>query len=480
MTETMEKLTIDTILQATAGTLITRDFEKMSRLRPKGVSIDSRTIQRGDLFFALRGERLDGHNFVAESFHGGALGAVISKQWAEENHGTLRDTWTIVVVDDTLRAFQECARFYRSLFSIPVVAVTGTNGKTTTKDMTAAVLSRTERCLKIEGNLNNHIGLPLTLFRLTSDHSAAVVELGMRASGEIARLAEVSDPQVGVITNVGPAHFQFFHSLKEIAQAKAELLDYFSPSGTAALNSDDALVMAESGRMRGNVVTFGLNPKADVRAEHIRVTSSGGIAFQTGDGLSVELLVPGRSMVHNALAAIAVGRKFDVPDKTLQEVLAGFQPQPMRMELCRVNGLRILNDAYNANPVSMREAVRTLQEFPCTGKKIAILGDMLELGEWATEAHRDLGKMIGTSDISSLLTVGTLSRFIAEEAIRAGMPPHRVHHCESRDGVVDTLLGIGGDGDCVLVKGSRKMALEEIVEGLRKRVRIEKMSREKA
>ena len=464
----MERVTIDDVVKAAAGTLEGEGLEPASRLCPAGVSIDSRTLKRGDLFFALRGERYDGHDFAVEAFRKGAVAGVVSKGWVAANRGALKRTWVCIGVEDTLQAFGECAGYYRSLFSIPVIAVTGTNGKTTTKDMVAAVLSEQGRCLKTEGNFNNHIGLPLTLFRLCSEHRSAVLELGMRAAGEIGRLARMCDPQFGVITNVGPAHIQFLSSLEEIARAKGELLECLGPADTALLNGDDELVMGQRERVRGRVVTFGLNREADVRGGHVGITASGGISFETDDGLDIALKTPGRSMVYNALAAVAVGREFHVPAQRMKAALERFQPQPMRMEVCTVNGLRLINDAYNANPVSMRGAIETLVEMECAGRRIAVLGDMLELGDWALQAHRDIGKLVGESGVDHLFTVGELARGMGEGAVAAGMDPDRVHQFESREGVVDALTEIGKNGDLVLVKGSRKMGLEGIVDGLRK------------
>lgn len=462
----MEHLTIGDVVKATAGTLRGEDLKRAGKVRPTGVSIDSRTVNNGDLFFALQGERYDGHDFTEEAWHKGAVAAVVSEDWAKAKCGEPTRGGRSIVVKDTLEAFGACARYYRSRFSLPVIAVTGTNGKTTTKDMVAAVLSTHGVCLKTEGNLNNHIGLPLTLFRLRSAQNFAVVELGMRSSGEIERLATICDPQIGVITNVGPAHIQFFPSVEEIARAKAELLDCLGPSGTAVLNADDELVMGQRRRMRGRIVTFGLKGEADVRGTGVRITASGGIAFETDDGLDIALHTPGRSMVYNALAAIAVGREFGIPRERMRAALGEFQAQPMRMEMRAMNGLRIINDAYNANPVSMRGAVQTLMDIPCSGKRIAVLGDMLELGDWARQAHQDIGKVVGESGVDYLFALGDLAHFVAQEAVAAGMAQERVQRCENRDEVVDRLREIGRSGDLILVKGSRKMGLEEIVEGL--------------
>ena len=461
----MEKLTFDNVVKITGGTLVGENLETV-HFHPSGVSIDSRTLQKGNLFFALRGERFDGHDFAFEALDKGALAIVVSRQWARANLMGRKKKRVAILVDDTLKAFQACAGYYRTLFSLPVVAVTGTNGKTTTKDMVAAVLSQKSRCLQTRGNENNHIGLPLTLFRLRPDHAIAVVELGMRARGEISQLAEICDPHIGLITNVGPAHIQFFRDVEEIARAKGELLDHLGPTDTAILNADDHLVMKQRGRMRGEVITFGFSHKADVRTEAIQTTPTGGMTFDLEDGLRIQLRVPGKHMVSNALAAIAVGEQFDVPRQRMKEALEAFRPQTMRMELVQVGGLRILNDAYNANPDSMRAALETLQDLQCKGKKIAVLGDMLELGEDGPRSHREIGRRVSQADIALLVAVGNLSHFIADEAIRFGLSRQKVHHFTMRDGVLEVLKETVENGDLMLVKGSRKMGLEEIVSGL--------------
>jgi UDP-N-acetylmuramoyl-tripeptide--D-alanyl-D-alanine ligase len=465
----MERFTIGDIVKAVGGQPIGADIEGGMRCRPTAVSIDSRTVGEGDLFFALQGERYDGHDFLGDALAKGATAVVVSRPWAQERKETLRAIGMAILVDDTLRALQECARYYRSLFSIPVVAVTGTNGKTTTKDMISAILSRQENGLWTEGNQNNHIGLPLTLLRLRREHRFAVVELGMRAAGEIAHLAALCDPQIGVMTNIGPAHIQFFQSIEEIAEAKGELLDSLDASDTAILNGDDPHVMAQRSRTEARVVTYGLGWGVDVRAGHVRPAPSGNISFEAMDGLDIELKVPGKHMVYNALAALTVGREFGVSAERMREALASFKPQPMRMEVIHVDSLHILNDAYNANPASMRAALQALCDVTEMKRRIAVLGDMLELGEWAPRVHREIGALAGQSDLAYLLTVGELSHFIAEEAMVSGMSRERVHHFARKQEAIAFLHQITRSGDVVLVKGSRKMGLEEVVAGLREK-----------
>ncbi len=463
----MNRLTIADIIRTTGGTLQGTDPGKVLAVCPTNISIDSRTLQKGDLFFALPGDRLDGHTFLGQVCAGGASAAVVARHWVSGHPAEASLCPVLIQVDDTIQALQAFARFYRSLFPVPVVAVTGTNGKTTTKDMIWAALSTRDRCQRTEGNFNNHIGLPLTLLQLKADSGAMVVELAMRAPGEIARLAHICAPQFGVITNVGPAHIQFFPSIEAIARAKGELLDALGPADMAVLNADDPLVMSQSSRMRGKVVTFGLGPQADFRAHEVETLPGRGVMFRTEAGTLVELPLPGRHMVYNALAAIAVGRAFSVPEPDIAEALAGCRPQPMRMEMIHVDGLQILNDAYNANPVSMRAALETLLEVKGPTRRIAVLGDMLELGDTALESHRQIGRLVAGLGIDLLFTVGHLARCIADEAIAAGMAGHKVAHFEDKKTLADVLTGAAATGDLILVKGSRLMGLEAIVEAMR-------------
>ena len=464
----MKRFTIGEVIQAVQGQPSGPAVAAKLRWQPEGVSTDSRTLRPGQLFVALAGERFDGHRFVGEALNKGAGAVVVSRQWAAANPEALKNIPLAILVEHTLRALQELARWYRSLFAVPVIAVTGTNGKTTTKDMIAAILSQQARGLWTEGNQNNHIGLPLTLLRLQEEHRFAVVELGMRAAGEIAELTAICRPEVGVITNVGPAHIQFFRSVEDIARAKGELLDGLGASGTAVLNGDDELVMAQRGRAWGKVLTFGLGSDADVRAGDLRLNGWGGFSFVATGGLPIELRVPGKHMVMNALAAVAVGREFGVAGESVTEALASFRPQPMRMEVIHVDSLHILNDTYNANPASMRAALQTLREVSGTKRKIAVLGDMLELGEWASRVHRDIGQLAAQSGLAYLLTVGELSRLIAEEAMVSGMAGEQVHHVSGVQEALAFLRETARSGDAILVKGSRQMGLEAVVEGLRK------------
>ncbi|MFH1690629.1 MAG: UDP-N-acetylmuramoyl-tripeptide--D-alanyl-D-alanine ligase [Candidatus Eisenbacteria bacterium] len=420
-----------------------------------GVSTDSRTVRPGDLFFAIRGDNFDGHEYVEDAFAKGACAAVVSDDGARPG--------PVLAVRDTTGALLELAAWYRGRFDIPVVAVTGSNGKTTTKDMTAAVLSTRFRTAKTKGNYNNHIGVPLTLFEIESEHEMAVVEMGMNHPGEIARLAAATRPSVGVITNVAEAHMETMHDIDTIAQAKAELLDALPPDGTSILNWDDSRVKSLWTRGPDSIVTFGLSEDAEVRAVDV-VAAADGVSFELADDGRVTLPVPGRHNVMNALAAIAVGRVMGIPDADAARGLSSFEASPMRMRFERVGAWVVLNDSYNCNPGSLGAALEVLVEVACERTSAAALGDMLELGSTSERAHREAGARAAELGVDRLYLFGTEVAALARGAIEAGMPAQRVRIFESKTALVDTLRKELDESAVLLVKGSRGMCMEEVVE----------------
>ncbi len=426
-----------------------------------GISIDSRTIRAGELFVAIRGPRFDGHDYVAEAFERGASAAVVERDARVGGVGG-----ELVRVPDTVRALQDLAGWYRTRFDLPVVAVTGTNGKTTTKDMIAAVLSTRMTAMRTEGNLNNHIGVPLTLFRLSREHEVAVVEMGMSHMGEIARLAEIARPTVGVITNVSEAHLETLRDLDAVAEAKGELLEALPKEGVAVLNADDPRVMEQATRSKARVVTFGVSSPADTRA--VWVDDSNGVSFEIEGGATVALPTPGGHNVLNALAAVAVGRVFGVDHAAAAAGLAAFEPSPMRMSRVTVGRWTVINDAYNANPGSLAAALRTLAALGRGRKKLAALGDMLELGERGPGAHREAGVLAAELGIDRLFLYGREVRALRDGAVEAGMSPERVHVFEDKRVLVRALGELLEEDAILLVKGSRAMRMEEVVELLRR------------
>lgn len=425
-----------------------------------GVSTDSRTVRPGDLFFAIRGDNFDGHEYVEDAFAKGACAAVVSESRVS-NGGS--GEGPRLFVPDTIDALLQLSGWYRDRFKLPVVAITGSNGKTTTKDMTASILSKHYRTAKTRGNYNNHIGVPMTLFELTSEHEAAVVEMGMNHPGEIARLAEAARPSVGVITNVSEAHMETMHDVDTIAQAKAELLDALPPEGTAILNWDDKRVRALWARGPSSVITFGLSRDAEVRATDVE-SGAAGVSFELADGGRVELPVPGRHNVMNALAAIAVGRAMGVPDEAAIAGLAEFDVSPMRMSVAQVGHLTVINDAYNCNPGSLGAALEVLVEAAGDGVSAAALGDMLELGATSERAHRRAGEQASELGVDRLYLFGTEVEALREGAIAAGMSAEQARIYESKTALVDTLRKELDEPAVLLVKGSRGMRMEEVVE----------------
>lgn len=426
---------------------------------------DSRTVRRGDLFVALSGARFDGHRFVAEALKKGAVGALV-------RHGfKLPGTALLIEVGEPLRALQDLACAHRRRFDIPVVAVSGSNGKTTTKEMIAAILSERFMTLKTEGNLNNHIGVPQTLLRLAPRHEAAVIEMGISGPGEMARLCEIAEPTHGVLTNIGPTHLETLGDVRAVARAKGEMLDALPVDGTAVLNADDAFYDEFCARVRGRVLSFGFSRRADVRALHVETKGPAFTMLRVGvrdraRPFSVSLAAAGAHNVANALAAVAAGLAVGVGEGAIRAGLARHRPAGMRSEVRRWRGVTVLNDCYNANPASMRAALRWLTEARGTGRAIAVLGDMLELGGEAKQAHREIGVEAARLGADYLLTVGALAAGIAEGALSAGMPADCVVAATDHGAAAERLREILRKGDVVLFKGSRGARMERVLEKL--------------
>ncbi|SDF07255.1 UDP-N-acetylmuramoyl-tripeptide--D-alanyl-D-alanine ligase [Sporolituus thermophilus] len=449
----MAKFTVSEVCLAVQGSLI----GGFADITFAGVSTDTRTLKAGDLFIALSGERFDGHEFLHQAAAKGAAGVLISRRDIAIPLGL-----TVILTDDTRKALRDLARFHRLRFDIPVIAITGSNGKTTTKDMTAAVLSSRFKVLKTEANFNNEIGLPLTLLNLMADHQVAVVEMGMRGKGEIRELAEIALPNVGVVTNVGETHIELLGSLENIASAKAELVEAVK-DGLVVLNADNPYVYAMQSKSKAAVTLYGLTHQADVRAEDIR--SDGEQTFfdchYRGQAFAVVLPAIGRHNVYNALAAIAIGLALGLTPEEIAAGLKKFVPSGMRQHIEKKAGYTIINDAYNASPLSMQSAIETLAEI-AGGRKIAVLGDMLELGQVAKEAHRRVGKQLAEIGVDTVITVGTLARDIAVTAKACGVACAIA--CDTHEEAKDALRQVMQVGDTILVKGSRGMKMEKVLD----------------
>lgn len=445
------------------------------------VVIDSRQAQAGDLFVALPGEKVDGHAYVADAFARGALAALVQQDVqldcstidlrAGAQHEPPAGLPVCLRVDDTLAALQRLGQAWRARFeTLRVIGVTGSVGKSSTKELAWAVLARQFRTYKNEGNLNNEIGLPLSLLELKPEHERAVLEMGMYALGEIGRLCQLARPVVGVVTNVGPVHMSRVGSVEAIAQAKAELVEALPPAphGTAILNYDDVLVRKMAGQTRARVLYYGLDPQAELWADRIESQGLEGITFwlhYQGEAWRVHVPLLGRHSVHTSLRAAAIGL---AEGMSWDSILAGLNDRRAMLRLVAVpgpNGSTILDDTYNASPASTIAALNLLGEMQ--GRKIAVLGDMLELGSYEEEGHRKVGRRaIEVADV--LVTVGPRGRLIGQEALACGMPAGRVLACARNEEAIEHLKGLVSPGDFILVKGSRGMEMDRIVTALSK------------
>jgi len=433
----------------------------------KGVSIDSRNIREGELFVAIKGERFDGHDFVSEAMTRGAWGAMVERSALENNYERLGVLKNMLPVEDTLLALQEMSHLHRKKFSLPVVGITGSNGKTTTKEMLAGILKQKGPVLKNEGNLNNHIGVPLTLLKLDAAHKTAAIEMGMSGLGEIDLLARLTGPTVGVITNVGPAHLEFLETMDRIAQAKGELLENLQADGIAVLNADDTYYATFKRRHRGRTLSFGIDQMSDVRATDIRQGKDFTDFTITSDDSrqDVRLSVVGRHNIYNALAAATAAIAVGMPLEAVKYGLDGFAPVALRSEIKRVHGRIVFADCYNANPGSMDAALKTLVSLKAGSQQaVAVLGDMLELGAGTAEAHREVGRAAMRLGVDLLITMGTLAKHMGAGALDAGMPRDRVVEARSFTEAATLLKALTRDNDVVLVKGSRGMKMEKILE----------------
>jgi len=425
-------------------------------------SIDSRTIGSGDLFFAVKGERLDGHDFVEQALAAGALAAVVERGQAAR----YRDQHRLLAVTDPLAALQRLGTAVRRLWGKKLIAVTGSTGKTTTKEAIAQVLRPRFRVLRSEGNLNNHFGLPLQLLRLEPEHEIAVIEIGMNHAGEIRALAEIAHHDVGVVTNVGPVHLEFFDSVAAIARAKYELIETLHAGGTAVLNADDEYVSQFGRDFHGKVVTFGIERPADVHAENIEDRGLEGSVFDLiagGCRQRVSLPLLGRHNVYNALAALAVGVESSIAPSEAAEALAALAPQDKRGQLTEVAGATVVNDCYNSNPKALAAMVTSFARLPAR-RRIVVAGEMLELGHTSPELHRQCGAAIAESGVDVLIGVRGAARQLVEGARAAGMAAEFV---DTPQQAGEWLAREVRPGDAVLLKASRGVKLEGALEAWR-------------
>ncbi len=430
----------------------------------KGFCIDSRLVKPGDFFIPFKGENTDGHLFINSAAGKGAAGSFVQAGMQAELKAD--KDFLLIEVKDTLLALQQLAAYYRERFDLTVIGITGSSGKTTTKDFIAGVLSSGYKVLKTTGNLNNEIGLPLTILGLEEEHQIAVLEMGMSARGEITTLCEIARPQIGVITNIGTAHIELLGSIEAIAEAKKELLDYLGSGGVAVLNGDDPRLLEIRKRYPGKAYLYGYN-QGDIKG--LLLSQRGEKSFfrvrfpDKSEGW-FESPLPGRESVSNALAALTVGYILKLTLKQMQEGLMSSETAKGRLQvLDRIGRFNIIDDTYNANPASVQAALRVLAELG-GGKTVAVLGDMLELGADALKAHHEIGKFAADSGIGCLVTVGELARSTAEEARSFGL---EVYPCSTHEEALAVINSLVLNPDWyMLVKGSRGMKMEKIVQAL--------------
>jgi UDP-N-acetylmuramoyl-tripeptide--D-alanyl-D-alanine ligase len=452
-------LTADELLAVTGGTLLARSDRPIL-----GGAVDSREVEPGNLFVALPGERTDGHRFVGAALAAGAAGVLVARTPGEVDLAGAGAT--IVRVDDPLRALQAVASAWRARFDPLVVGITGSIAKTSTKEAVATVLAAAMPTLRNEGNLNNEIGLPLTVLRLRSQHRAAVLEMGMYVGGEIRDLAAIGRPEIGIVTAVQPVHLSRIGTIEAVEQAKGELVEALPEDGVAILNADDERVRRMAARTGARVRTYGFAPDADVRADDVASRGADGMSFRLlADGEEQAVTIPtlGRLAVHNALAAAAAGLAAGLGHAAIGAALASGWSAPHRGQLVPAGGIAIVDDSYNASPASVAAALEVLAGLD--GRRVAVLGEMLELGGEHESGHRSTGEA-AAAVVDRLVVVGDGASAIADGAVAAGMPPSAVVRVPDRHAARDHLMGTLMPGDVVLVKASRGIALDLLVDEL--------------
>jgi UDP-N-acetylmuramoyl-tripeptide--D-alanyl-D-alanine ligase len=446
----VENLTTALLRRATGGAVRGKDK------RITGVSIDSRTIKKGEVFFAVKGESYDGHGFAAEALLKGASWVVVSRRM-----GLKQD---YILVPDTTAALGKLAAKWRRRFHIPCIGVTGTSGKTTTRGIIAHLLAKRYQCCESIKNYNNFVGLPLSILQITERTTLAVIELAMNRRGEIRKLAHIADPSMGVVTNVGRGHLEFLGSLENVAKAKAELLTYLKKGDVAVLNFDDPLVRKMARKTKAEVVSFGIDSDADFRAGDIRLGAQGS-TFSLNGKQDFELSLYGKMNVYNAVAALATAAVHGLNTNEMRRRLASIKPLRMRLQRISVGGITIFNDSYNANPDSMSAAIAVAAAV--RGKrKVACLGDMLELGDRSIDFHREVGRKLAEHDFDVLLLYGPFSRAIGEGFKANGRRRVQVAHFSDRKALTRKLLRTVRKGDVVLIKASHAQRLDLVADEL--------------
>ena len=458
-------ITVEEIIPSIKGRLVSGSAETALT----GISTDSRRILPGQLFLALKGERYDGHDFMDRAIERGAS-AVIAERVGGVGKPYDRNT-AFIEVQDSLKALGDLANWWRRQHRTMVVGITGSAGKTTTKEMTSSILSLGARTLKNEGNLNNLIGLPLTLLRLENGDRRVVLEMGMNRPGEIGRLTEISEPDIGLITNVAKVHLEGLGDIKGVLRAKIELLERMSPNSKAVLYGDDHALMKEASRFKGEIISYGLRPGNDISAANISNFGSDGISFDLtyhGKSESMKIKVPGLHNLLNALAAASIAIGVDESMGHIKEGLGNYKGIKGRLSLIPLPADVILvDDSYNSNPYSLKAALTSVKEIAGSKRRIIVgLGEMMELGEETLSAHREAGEMVAEIDASYFLVMGRHADDMITGAVNKGFPPERIRKTESHEEMAQKIRGFMHNNDLILLKGSRKMGLEKVSETL--------------
>lgn len=460
------EITVEEILSPIAGICVSGQPHAVLA----GLSTDSREIRPGELFWALKGEQYDGYDFALEAIEQGAAGLVVQKGCRPQISGT-KDA-VVIEVDDTLKALGDLAGWWRRQHNVRVVAITGSAGKTSTKEMAAGILELSNRTLKNQGNFNNLIGLPLTLLQLEQGFRNAVLEMGMNRPGEIARLTEIASPDVGVITNVGMAHLQGVGDIEGVARAKAELAEKISSKGKVAVNGDDELLLRTVSAFRKEMISFGLGERNRVRADRIQSCGLDGCSFNLhyqGESWTVRLSVPGLQNVFNALAAAAVAFCLHEPPEHIVEGLNAFVGVKGRFAVMSLpEHIILVDDTYNANPLSLKAALASIESLiEEEGRIIVGLGEMLELGDATVSAHREAGRMVAELRPHFFLAIGEHAHEMVKGAVESGLPLDRAEIIETHDQMLKKIRDEMRKGDLIFLKGSREVGLEKVVEGLK-------------
>ncbi|MGM0444934.1 MAG: UDP-N-acetylmuramoyl-tripeptide--D-alanyl-D-alanine ligase [Bacillota bacterium] len=452
---------ISKILKAVDGRLIKGNKNDIL----KGISTDSRKLNDEDIFIPLIGENFDAHNFINDDLAKNVKAVIVQKE-------IKTDIKNIIKVEDTTKALQDLAKFHRQNHkNVKVIGITGSSGKTSTKDILYSLLKQKYNVKKNKGNLNNHIGVPLTLFRIEGNEDFFIVEMGMSGFGEIKLLTEIAVPQVGIVTNVGQAHIEFFNSVDEIAKAKGELIESLGDKGLAVLNIDNPYtdILYDLLNKKTKYKYFGFDEKADFRVLDYTITKFG-MKFSIKNDKNVINLKTnlfGKYNLYNIIASITVARNFNLNWSLIEKALKDIKLTDMRSQIEKIKNIKFINDSYNANPLSMKNAIDLLDEIE-GNKKIAILGDMLELGNIKEEAHKEIGEYIVKKNIDYLLTLGKLGSFISEGASKESKDKLIIKHFENKTDIIKFIDEIGSKRDVILVKGSRGMKMEQIVNNYRK------------